>query len=571
MKFFLTRITLILLSLAAPLALASQSIQFQLTGASETAKTNITAQLAALEQSYGQTLSQGDIQAIYTKSPAIIRQALQPLGYFRAVIFPKGLEFKDNHWVAHFYIHPGSALPVTAVDIRLSGEGKNNPALMNLINHFPIKPGMTFQAENYTNAKNLLFQTAYNQGYLKASLTQKEIQINLQRYTAVIILHMETGSRYYFGDVHFNETPFASAFLDRFISFQQNEPFSSKKLLKFQQDLNNSRYFKDVNVTPLMQQTSDKRIPIQVDLSVPKAKVYKFGVGYGTFTGPRATLGMEWRRLGTMGHHFISEIKLSPVLSGIAAKYFIPGKNPLTDQFTIGVNGQKFVPKNGRSISETLSFSYVKTLSDWQHTLSLNYLIDRYRVDNDPSEVSRLLYPSYSLTHIKMDNMITPTSGHAVTFTLQGSSENILSSTSFGQGEMKGKIIWSPTDASRIMLRGDLGYTVVNDLARLPLTLNFFAGGVNSIRGFPDSSIGPGRYLEIASIEYQHRIIGDWSGAVFYDVGNATNHFNDPLNRGAGVGLVYNSAIGPIQVYLARAESKPQKPYQVEFSIGPQF
>jgi translocation and assembly module TamA len=127
----------------------------------------------------------------------------------------------------------------------------------------------------------------------------------------------------------------------------------------------------------------------------------------------------------------------------------------------------------------------------------------------------------------------------------------------------------SPTSLSRVIIRGDLGYTVVNDLARLPLTLRFLAGGLGSVRGYAFGSIGPGRYLETASAEYQHVIYGNFSGALFYDVGTATNHFNDVLLRGEGVGIVYNSIIGPIQVYVARAMSKPGKPLSIEFNIGP--
>ena len=111
----------------------------------------------------------------------------------------------------------------------------------------------------------------------------------------------------------------------------------------------------------------------------------------------------------------------------------------------------------------------------------------------------------------------------------------------------------------------------MNDVQQLPLTLQYLAGGLGSIRGFNYGSIGPGRYLEIVSAEYQHRIIDKLYGAVFYDVGTATNKFNTQINRGDGLGFVYASPIGPIQVYLARAESKPWKPKSIIFNIGAEF
>ncbi len=145
------------------------------------------------------------------------------------------------------------------------------------------------------------------------------------------------------------------------------------------------------------------------------------------------------------------------------------------------------------------------------------------------------------------------------------------SKNSFFQSEIKGKQIFSPTKNSRVIIRGDLGYSVVEDLDKLPLTLRFFAGGLGSVRGFAYSSLGPGRYLKVASAELQHRIYGNWSGAIFYDVGTASNQFNASPSRGAGLGLIYSSIIGPIQVYVSRAESSPGKPFRIDFNLGPDF
>ena len=77
--------------------------------------------------------------------------------------------------------------------------------------------------------------------------------------------------------------------------------------------------------------------------------------------------------------------------------------------------------------------------------------------------------------------------------------------------------------------------------------------------------------METGSVEFQHRIYGDFSGAVFYDVGTATNHFNDVLFRGEGVGVIYHSLSGPVQLYVGKAMSKPGKPLNVQFSIGSDF
>jgi len=572
MKRWLSSIIIIFANLLLiPSAYAEQLLQFKVFGVTGPAQQNIQQRLTELQTSFGHDLTLAEVQTFYRQAPLNIRKALEPFGYFHAMIAHQQLVYQQGQWLAYFTVEPGTALPIVQVKLDISGPGKYDPELMKLAANFPLKPGQPFQTDSYEKAKNLLFQAANDQGYLQATLVESQIRINLQTYTANVILHLNTGSRFYFGPVRFNSTPFSEKFLQRFVTFHQGEPFSSKTLLTFQQDMNKSKYFKQVIVTPDIKNAENNRVPVNVSLTVPKTKQYNMGLGYGTFTGARVTFGTDYRRIGDSGQHFTTQVKISSVLSGLAAKYFIPGKNPLTDQYAISADAQKFVPKNGQSFSEKFAGSFNKTAREWQHNISLNYLIERFQVENNPSEVSRLLYPRYALSRNKMDNLINPQNGTSFSFSIQGASKHVISATSFLQSEIKGKYIVSPTDLSRIILRGDLGYTVVNNLDRLPLTLRFFAGGLGSIRGYAFSSIGPGRFLETASAEYQHRIYGDFSGAIFYDIGTATDHFNDYLYRGEGVGVIYNSIIGPLQVYVGRAMSKPGKPLSVQFSIGPDF
>lgn len=550
----------------------ADSLTFDISGVPDSARKNIEERLRVLEQSYGESeLSASDIQDLYKSAPTNIKQALEPFGYFRSTIRNQQLTNTGNKWIAHFNIMPGQRLLIDSISVSVTGPGKSNPELEKLVANFPLKLGQPLQTDAYETAKETFLLTANNEGYINATLEKKEIRINLQTYHAEIDLRLNTGERFYFGPVTFNTTPFSNQFLQRFVTFHQGEPFSSKTLLQLQQNLSKSRYFDQVVVTPEPKQAINHQVPVTVFLNVPKAKQYNVGFGYGTLTGPRVSMSADYRRIGDSGQHFTTQIKLSTLLSGIAAKYYIPGHDPLNEQYTLGADTQKFTPKNGHSFSETFSASYNKNINDWQHNLSLNYLIERYQVENQPSEVSRLLYPSYTLSRVKVDNLIYPLFGTSLNFTLRGASDDVLASTSFVQAEIKGKYIFSPTTVSRVIVRGDLGYTIVNDLYRLPLSLRYFAGGLGSVRGYPTSSLGPGRYLKTASIEYQHKIYGNVSGAVFYDAGTATDHFNSYMYRGQGVGLIYNSVVGPIQFYVAHAPVSPGKSYSFEFSIGPEL
>lgn len=569
---YLIRFTLLLFfcSFFIRPAFAGETLRVTVSGISGDALKNAQDRLIIEQKLYGKELSTEDVQNFYEHAPSDIQSALKPYGYFKADIH-SSLTHQAAIWIAQFQINPGPQLHITDVDLKVTGPGENNLTIQEFIHHFPLKVGDVLLTQSYEDAKTAFFQMVNNQGYLKAVLVKKELRIDLAKNTAAIILTMNTGQRYYFGSLNFSKSSFAPGFLRRFAQFRPGEPFSSQQVLKFQQDLTNSHYFREVAVTPEFDHIEDFKVPTQVQLTAYKAKQYKLGLGYGTFTGPRLLAGVDWRHIGDSGQRFTALAKLSPVLKGLAAKYFIPGSNPLTDQYTLGANIQQFKPQNGNSFSESISGAYVKMLGEWQHSLSLNLLNERYTFNNQPRRNSHELYPAYTISHIVTDNIIDPHSGRMVNFTLQGSNEKLFSTTSFIQSELKAKFIFSPTLPNRIILRGDLGYTVVNDINQLPLTLQYLAGGPGSIRGYNYGSIGPGRYLEIASAEYQHRIIDNVYGALFYDVGTATNKFNQGFKRGDGFGFVYASPIGPAQVYLARAESKSWKPKSIIFNIGAEF
>ena len=322
---------------------------------------------------------------------------------------------------------------------------------------------------------------------------------------------------------------------------------------------------------PKTKHTVNNEVPINIELKPTFAKRYSVGAGYGTFTGPRINLAADYARIGARGQHLKFRLKLSRVLKRLSTEYFIPGHDPLTEKYVLGAHIEKFVPDNGESTLKGLSVSKIINLNDWHHTISLKYLDTRYRVENDPSETSRALYPDYTVSWVKSNDLINPSFATSISIGIRGATEHIISFTNFIQADIKAKQIFSPTKYSKVILRGSLGYTLVNDLSVFPLTLRYFTGGINSIRGYDYSSIGPGKYLETASIELQHKLVGNISGAVFYDIGTATDHFNDTLKKSVGVGLIYNSIVGPVRFYAAKPLADPGTSLGFEFSIGPEF
>lgn len=570
MQKLLTLVSLCCLSGLCLAAAPQITLSFEVQGLDKNALENTTTALKVERDSYPQPLTEQAVENIYAHAPDDIRKAIAPYGYFKPKIQGHLLQ-QNGHWVAKFSIQPGPLLRVKKLDLQILGPGKSDPVMQQALQNFRLQPGRVFKTNAFNKAKENLFLSAQNQGYIKAAFVTSKVLIDLKAYSAIIIMHLDTGPRYYFGEVHFTDSAYAQSFLQRFIHFKENTPFSSKKLIKLQQDMSSSFYFRRVIITPDFKDITNYHVPIQVTAEEEKSQRYNFGIGYGTFTGFRLTAGASFRRLTDTGQHFDLQMRLSSVLSGLAAKYYIPGADPINDQWWLGADYQRFVPKNGNSVSRTVSAGYMHKWRDFHASITGNYLVERYKAQYQRTQTHSLLYPSLNVSYTKADDFIKPTTGKSFNAILRGASKAIKSSTSFSQADLKAKYLFTPFPFAQVVVHGEFGYTAVKDLKKLPLSLRFFAGGLNSIRGYGDSSIGPGKYLQVVSIEYRNRIKGNWQGAAFYDFGNATNHLNMNYYKSVGLGVIYQSAIGPVKFYVARAINRPEHPYGIEFSIGPEF
>jgi len=210
---------IILYFLCNTLAMAEEKLQFQIIGVTGDLLSNVNARLAVEKSTYDNHLDTAAIHKIYTHTMAVTNSALQPYGYFRAKINTQLLRAAAG-WTIKVQINPGQALRVTAIDLQLQGEGRDDAPLRAWLKNFPLQRGAIFNTAIYEKAKLNLFQTANNEGYIKANLTENKILIDLKNDHATIIMHFDTGERYYFGDVTFSPNPYADSFLQRFITFK---------------------------------------------------------------------------------------------------------------------------------------------------------------------------------------------------------------------------------------------------------------------------------------------------------------------------------------------------------------
>jgi translocation and assembly module TamA len=178
------------------------------------------------------------------------------------------------------------------------------------------------------------------------------------------------------------------------------------------------------------------------------------------------------------------------------------------------------------------------------------------------------------------DNRLRPKRGWRASLDVQGAYSALLSDLSFIRIRAEGKWIASP-GPGRFLTRTELGATETDDFGRLPAAYRFFAGGDQSVRGYAYESLGPenadgevigGRYLATGSLEYEHPVKGNWSAAIFADAGNALNGLTGDVKTSLGVGVRWQSPVGPLRLDLAfPVRDSDADLVRLHFSMGPEL
>lgn len=543
----------------------------QINGVSGSALQNIQDRFhLVLEEQ--EPLDLQDIQNFFDDSSENIKKALQPFGYFKPIIHARLLH-QNGAYIAQYQIDPGPPLRLSSVQIEVVGEGANNLKIKDFIDHFPLKKGDILKTKKYNLAKQDFYAIAHNQGYLDANLSQHLIKVDLKKYSAMLYLKLNTGRRYYFGAVEFQQNQFAEAFLRRYMPFQTGSYYSSDKLTQMQNNLGQTVYFKSVRVEPLRDQAQNNQIPVLVRLEPKKSQLYTLGLGYGTDTGPRTSLGYELRHITPWGDYFQAVAQLSEIQQTFQAQYVIPGRDPLKQHYAILAGISTNQPGSGQYVLFQTGMNYVTELLGFQQIASLTYQHEQFKVESgEPYQVTQYIVPAISWERIRADDRVNTSEGYRLYLNIEG-GEALNQQNRFLQGEFQGKYIHSFGSRQRIIFRTDLGATTTQHIDELPLSIRFYAGGASSVRGFSYQSLGPGRYLVDGSSEYQFKIYHKWYGAAFYDVGNAFDNPPMNLSQSTGLGVVWRSPLGPLELTVSRALNDPNpkflKGLRVQFVMGP--
>ena len=581
---------------------AFAEIKVEVDGVGSPLKENVLAFLSLNRYSTLSNLDDAVVYRLNQRADSEVEEALQPFGYYEPKV-ESTLTRQGGTWVAHLVVTPGEPTRLTVADVRVEGAGAGDPTIQQLLQESPLTVGARLSHPAYDRLKSELLRRAFSHGYLDARYVESELLVDPKKREAQAKLLMETGERYRFGVITIEQQTLNPALMRRYLRFKQGDWFDSSDLMRTQFALDDSAYFGSVEVLPGDRDPATLTIPVRVRATSTKRNKFTFGAGYSTDEQWRLTGTWDNRLLNENGHRFRVEVVLGTNAQTYGFTYTIPVGDPALEKLDFSATQGYSSPGDVHSITTVLHAGLTEVRGRWQyvpavdfaHTTSLvagantieNLIIPGFTIAQVPRGVMSNANSQSSIIGSTPGSVSTPSglstaAADATGFfaELLGSSGTFHSDVSFMRLHVRDRWLFSLAPQWRLLLRAEVGATVVHDFQEMPVAYRFFAGGDQSVRGYAYQSLSPvdsqgqksgGRDLLVMSTEIDRDLRGNLALAVFCDGGNALARFGDPLAYGAGVGIRYRLPFLSMGIDIAKPLSLGGGSPRLSLNISPVF
>lgn len=563
--------------LCALLALVPSFVRAELaiTGLSDELEANVRA-LSPLSTTACDT-PQWRVERLVRRADDNVRQALRALGYYSPVI-EKSLRFEADCWHAEFVIDAGQPVRLSATSVTIDGPAADDPEFLARLADDALQNGDVLHHGRYENFKASFVRAATFTGYFDADFTRSAVNVDPASLSADLDLVFTSGPRYRISEVTFTEGILRDSLLASYSDIRPGEPYSGKLINDLQQALAGSAYFRSVSIVTEPLDEAAKTVPVRVNLTPAKRRLFSAGGGFTTDMGPHLRLGYANRRRNDRGHQFESRLYVSPVDSEINTAYRWPRKDPRSDWLSIVGSVQHKETDTSEFDKVTLGVLRTERVGrSWLESRYINYEWEDFLV-GDQADSSQLLIIGSNWEKAVGRALGRATDGYRLNFDVRGASDALGSDTSFLQLRTKLRWIRPFGDKTRLLASANLGLTAKDQLSELPASVRFFSGGDRSVRGYEFQSLGPtnadgavigGSHQVDLSLEIDRLFRDKWAIAAFVDSGTAFDETDFDFSTGVGLGVRWYSPLGPIRLDFAHPLDDPDTSLRVHISLGP--
>ena len=582
-------------------SLANANVNVEIRGVDEQLRANVLAYLSFERYKRSDDLSRETLERLHERVEREVESALKPFGYYEPKVRSELIEVRHGDWRVAIDISPGPPVLMDVVDIKVTGPGAGDPLFVRITSDPPLHPGERLNHATYDGIKSDLQRTAATYGYLDARVTHSELSVDPEHHKASAALELQTGDRYRFGVTTIEQKAVEDKLVRRYIRYQQGDPFDLTQLLRTQFALDDAQYFTDLEVLPGEPDRDNHIVPVSIRAKPNKRTRYSLGAGYATDTGPRGTLTWENRRINSLGHRFDVLVQAAQVTKySLQSHYIIPIGDPAVEKlsFDSTVEQRQYADVETRTLS--IGPSVTKVVGAWQHV----WFVNAMRTTSDSlveSRTDHLLVPGVDIASVPKGYLGEPLFERGLFAELRGSHSSIGSDSDFIQLHVQAERVFNFYPKWHLLLRDEVGATLVSRFSHLPTVMRFFAGGDNSVRGFAYNDLSPtesvclkdpvtgkpviasdgncvstavkvgGKHLITGTAEVIRDLPRNFGIAAFFDYGNAFNSFGDGLEYSAGVGFRVRLPVVTLGVDVAQPLSRSGASPRLHINFSPKL
>jgi outer membrane protein insertion porin family len=537
-----------------------------------------------------------------TFNPSLLRADLQRIetllresGYYEATV-THDLHADGTKLVIVITIDEGLSVAIESVDLEPLDFTPTPAEDAALRAEVVLAPGTPFTQASYDASRDHLELALQRRGYAYAKVEKSAI-VDTETRAARVRYRLTRGIPAVFGTTYVTGTDqVAVRLVRREIAFRSGDPFDPAKLDETQARIFGLRLFRSVTVRARNLPEENGTVDVAVNVVEGPPRELLAGIGYGLEDEVRGQLRWQHNDFFGGGRQLGFRLKGSAIEQAVEGEfrqpYFLHPQQtfiaPLTevrdDEPGFTVARIRFAPRVERKLLPqlTLALGYDIEYDDLSHVPDSTIArLDDYRPRGFVSSLTGVLERNTTV------DLLDPREGSVLNLTVEQAGGPWQGDYSFYTAVADAKkylpLPGKRTLAGRIRIGTGDAFGQSGDV---PLFRRFYAGGINSTRGYDRSLVGPlndhqkpvgGRSLLEGSIELRSPLLGPLGGVVFLDVGEVrrqpASYTVGDLKFGAGFGLRYHTIVGPLRVDLGFPFSPPkgEPSWQVHFSIGQAF